>query len=230
MTQLPIMAALFVLAALPGVTALVLGQRRGRRDRERAESLRHTLKVQQEKLARVAERLVPMEHDVKALRSSMAGFQDDLRARIETGQQSPPSEPVAAAHSASTSPSAGAFSDPVPRQGGSGDGLDGYGNPVDLPSGGVIGRPVDVESGQVVLSRSLQSVGLLEGGDGRTARLYLNEGAEIDHLAFDRWKEFFDFGGGGPYRRYRTLRPAEIEWNETTGRGRLAQTGSARQL
>ena len=84
-----------------------------------------------------------------------------------------------------------------------------------------VGRPVELENGVLVPSRSLAAIGSLvvDGADG-DARLYLNDAVEIDHLALGRWSTYFDFQHGQPYRRYRTVRPAMIDWNETASRSR----------
>ena len=72
------------------------------------------------------------------------------------------------------------------------------------------GQPVEIRDGLIVPSRSLAAVGSLVPGTGASpALLYLNETVEIDHLSQNRWAQFFDFGGGEPYRRYRTVEPSK---------------------
>jgi hypothetical protein len=88
------------------------------------------------------------------------------------------------------------------------------------------GLPVEIRDGLIVPSRSLAATGSLVPGEGATpALLYLNESVEIDHLSHNRWSEYFDFGGGEPYRRYRTVEPSRIDWNPATEQGRLIEHG-----
>jgi hypothetical protein len=92
------------------------------------------------------------------------------------------------------------------------------------------GQPVELYDGGVVPSRSLTPVAtLVEQGSGR-ALLYLNEQVEIDHMALEKWSEFFDFGGGGAYARYRTDKPAVLQWDKGSSRGTLVERGTARNL
>lgn len=92
------------------------------------------------------------------------------------------------------------------------------------------GQPVELYDGGVVPSRSLTPVAtLVEQGSGR-ALLYLNEQVEIDHMALEKWSEFFDFRGGGAYARYRSDPPAELNWDPGAGRGTLVTRGTARNL
>jgi hypothetical protein len=87
-------------------------------------------------------------------------------------------------------------------------------------------QPVEIRDGLIIPSRSLSAMGSLLPGDGSApALLYLNETVEIDHLSHNRWAQYFDFGGGEPYRRYRTLEPSKIDWNPATEQGRLIKHG-----
>jgi hypothetical protein len=94
------------------------------------------------------------------------------------------------------------------------------------------GRPVELRGEELCLSRSLSAIGSLvvESEPGGPAYLYLNEQAQIDHVAFERWSKFFEFRGGGPYMRYRTVRPARVDWNEDTGSGIPTAPGVADAL
>ena len=88
------------------------------------------------------------------------------------------------------------------------------------------GQPVDLRDGTVVLSRSLAATGSLVLGEGDApALLYLNESVEIDHLSRDRWSQYFDFGNGDPYRRYRTVEPSRVDWNAALQQGQLLERG-----
>lgn len=94
------------------------------------------------------------------------------------------------------------------------------------PPQGPPGKPVDIRDGVIVPSRSLAAVGsLLIESAGETARLYVNESVEIDHLAKQHWSEYFDFGTGEPYRRYRTLEPSRVRWSGLKEEGRLIERG-----
>ncbi|HUE96271.1 MAG TPA: hypothetical protein VMN39_06405 [Longimicrobiaceae bacterium] len=91
---------------------------------------------------------------------------------------------------------------------------------------GASGQPVEIRDGLIVPSRSLAATGSLVPGSGAApALLYLNDSVEIDHLSQNRWAQFFDFGNGEPYRRYRTVEPSKVEWNPTTEQGRLIEPG-----
>lgn len=93
------------------------------------------------------------------------------------------------------------------------------------------GQAVDLREGMVVPSRALAAPGfLVVGGADEAALLYLNEEVEIDHLAWDRWVQFFDFGGGEPYRRYRTVQPSRVEWSAAAEQGRLLSRGKAEEV
>jgi hypothetical protein len=90
------------------------------------------------------------------------------------------------------------------------------------------GRAVDLRDGSIIPSRALAAPGLLlpDSGEG-PALLYLNESVEIDHLAWDRWSQYFDFGSGEPYRRYRTIEPSKVAWNASAEQGQLVSRGRA---
>jgi hypothetical protein len=230
---------LLALAAAPGVLALVLALMLLRRPPPAPAAagpaqpgqparMSVTPEEAQARLAsqKVEPRLTRMETEVAELRNAVGALQDGVRELADRLAGPRPAGMDAVA-----------YRDPVRGEaGGTGDRqrldyLDHGTHMIDLGSAEPGGRGVDLDGGQVVLSRSLESVATLVGGaDGRPARLYLNESIEIDHMAFDRWKEYFDFEGGVAYRRYRTTQPALVEWNETTARGRLARKGSARQL
>lgn len=92
------------------------------------------------------------------------------------------------------------------------------------------GQPVELDGGVVVLSRSLAALAtVVEDGRGG-ALLYLNETVEIDHMALERWADFFDFSGGRAYARYRTDSPAVLSWDRAQSRGTLARRGAAHSL
>lgn len=99
------------------------------------------------------------------------------------------------------------------------------------PRRGDRGRAVDLRDGSIVGSRALAAPAFLVPGEGdEAALLYLNEDVEVDHLALERWSEYFDFGAGAAYRRYRTVEPARVEWNGSAERGRLLSPGKAEVL
>jgi hypothetical protein len=96
---------------------------------------------------------------------------------------------------------------------------------------GTRGQLVELRDGIVVPSRSLAAMGsLVLGEGGAPASLYLNESVEIDHLAWDRWSEYFDFGDGNPYQRYRTVEPSRINWDASAEQGYLLMRGKAEAL
>lgn len=99
------------------------------------------------------------------------------------------------------------------------------------PRRGDRGRAVDLRDGSIVGSRALAAPAFLVPDQGdEAALLYLNEDVEVDHLALERWAEYFDFGAGAAYRRYRTVEPARVEWNDSAERGRLLSPGKAEVL
>jgi hypothetical protein len=93
------------------------------------------------------------------------------------------------------------------------------------------GRPVDIEDGSLVASRSLAAVGSLvaPAGSGE-ARLYINPDVLIDEFAFRKWSSWFTFGGGRPNRRYRTVQPSVVSWDEVAGRGTITKRGVAEEM
>jgi hypothetical protein len=103
-------------------------------------------------------------------------------------------------------------------------------DPTSLPrEGSAPGRPVEFDGADLRLSRSLSALGslVLEDGSGSGASVFLNEQIQIDHVAYERWSALFELRGGGPYARYRTVRPAAVDWNEEAGRGRVIARGVA---
>jgi hypothetical protein len=94
------------------------------------------------------------------------------------------------------------------------------------------GRPVEFDGEDLRLSRSLSALGSLVVSDGGEsgASVFLNDQIQIDHVAYERWSTLFELRGGGPYARYRTVKPAAVEWNEEAGRGRLVSRGVAEVL
>lgn len=87
--------------------------------------------------------------------------------------------------------------------------------------------PVELQGGQVVRSRSLVALASLVSDEGRgEGRLFINEAVEIDHIAFDRWAPFFNFGNGRPYRRFRTVEPALVQWDPASQRGSIIKKGT----
>lgn len=93
------------------------------------------------------------------------------------------------------------------------------------------GKAVDLRDGSIVGSRALAAPAFLIPDEGDEASLlYLNEDVEVDHLALERWSQYFDFGAGAAYHRYRTVEPARVEWNASAERGRLVAPGKAEVL
>jgi hypothetical protein len=94
-----------------------------------------------------------------------------------------------------------------------------------------IGQPVDFDGQLLRPSRSLAALGMLhQGGSGGPATLSLNPAVEVDHLAFDLWSALFDFTPARPYLRYRTLTPAEVQWDAVAGTGQLLRRGAAEAI
>jgi len=91
---------------------------------------------------------------------------------------------------------------------------------------------VEIEDGQLVVSRSLCPIAWLlppQRGEG-TAQVRLDEETSVDEFSLQKWSRFFHFTYAPPNRRYRTVRPAVVHWDEATGRGRLLERGIAREL
>lgn len=94
-------------------------------------------------------------------------------------------------------------------------------------SPGAADQPVEVRDGVLVVSRSLPPAGwVVTTGTGQ-ARVYLNAEVPLSEFSLPKWGAFFDMQGGGPYAAYRTRRPAEVRWDEATGRGELIRKGVA---
>ncbi|HEX6749026.1 MAG TPA: hypothetical protein VF092_17135 [Longimicrobium sp.] len=228
---------LIVLAAVPGVFALALVIRRRPIpppppvDREPARNQRTVVdpdEAQARTLVPALERrLLAVEKEAAELRQLLGAMQEDVRDLAENARAAAPPRNE-------REWDRGSPPRPVERPLRGAGAMEDYDygtHMVDLGGTEPGGRGVDLEGGQLVLSRSLEAVATLAGGgDGRPARLSLNESIEIDHMALDRWKEFFDFEGGAAYRRYRTTKAALVDWNESAGRGRLIEKGVAKQL
>jgi len=93
-------------------------------------------------------------------------------------------------------------------------------------------RGVEIENGELRLSKSLAAVGSLVPPEGKDAlfRLRINEGVHIDEFDFRKWSPWFDFGNGRANRPYRTVEPALVDWNDATERGQLLRRGVAREF
>ncbi|MEJ7811623.1 MAG: hypothetical protein WKG32_14520 [Gemmatimonadaceae bacterium] len=97
---------------------------------------------------------------------------------------------------------------------------------------GTEGRPVELNGEYLIASQSLAAFGALVpgGAPGAPARVYVNEDVEIDHVALEKWGLYFDFQGGKPYQRYRTVKPSLVRWDEAEGRGRVIEAGVAQAV
>lgn len=96
-----------------------------------------------------------------------------------------------------------------------------------VPPSAPASLPVDVNQGLIVASRSLAAVGLLTITDAMRgeAEVSINKSVEIDHVMFEKWSGFFDFGTGKPYMHYVTKQPSLVSWNAASEQGRLISKG-----
>lgn len=91
-------------------------------------------------------------------------------------------------------------------------------------------QPVEVRDGALVASRSLPPAGYLSAGGAGPARLYLNADVQLTEYSLPKWAAFFELQGARPYAAYRTRRPAEVRWDEGTGRGELIRKGEVEAI
>jgi hypothetical protein len=131
--------------------------------------------------------------------------------RLEGGQAQPAATPTQAVQSTTETAS---LEEPAPQ-------------PVPKPTVTRIeGVPVELKEGWVVGSESLSAPGVLVAPvAGGLAQVFINEDMDLSNIILENWSAVFDVGSGEPFRRYRTVRPAEIEWSGLAGRGRLVRRG-----
>lgn len=91
-------------------------------------------------------------------------------------------------------------------------------------------QPVEVRDGVLVASRSLPPAGYLSATGSGQARVYLNADVQLTEFSLPKWAAFFDLQGAKPYAAYRTIRPAEVSWDEGAGRGELRNKGVAEAI
>jgi hypothetical protein len=89
------------------------------------------------------------------------------------------------------------------------------------------GIPVELSGGWIVLSESLSAPGLLlQPEDGGRARVFINEEMDLSNIVLENWSTVFDIGTGEPFRHYRTVRPAEVDWSAAARRGQPVSRGT----
>lgn len=194
--------------------------------RARAKSLERQLGAMSKSLMQprraAAEPALPLAHDreVRALRDELERLRSEVR-EVRESRETPERGKQAVPPAPSLPPSLAALREEAL--------WDPWGaETLQPPSTPPAGRPVELQDGWVVPSRSLAAPGSLVPEDaGGQAKLYLNESVEINHVAFEQWSAFFDFRGGKPYMRYSTRVPSLIQWNESAGRGKLERKGVA---
>lgn len=91
-------------------------------------------------------------------------------------------------------------------------------------------QPVEVRDGVLVASRSLPPAGYLSSTGSGPGRVYLNADVQLTEFSLPRWAEFFDLQEAKPYAAYRTIRPAEVQWDAGLGRGELIRKGVAEAI
>ncbi|WP_420128170.1 hypothetical protein [Longimicrobium sp.] len=98
------------------------------------------------------------------------------------------------------------------------------------PGPGPGDQPVEIRDGVLVVSRSLPPAGYVSVGGSGQARVYLNAEVPLTEFSLPKWAAFFDLQGARPYTAYRTRRPAEVRWDEGSGRGELISKGTAEAI
>lgn len=91
-------------------------------------------------------------------------------------------------------------------------------------------QPVEIREGVLVVSRSLPPAGYVSASGSGQARVYLNAEVPLTEFSLPKWAAFFDLQGARPYAAYRTRRPAEVRWDEASGRGELISKGMAEAI
>lgn len=107
----------------------------------------------------------------------------------------------------------------------------GYGAPAETgrrPGPGDL--PVEVRDGAVVTSDALPPTAFVVSDGAGRGRVFLNPEVQLNEFALPKWEEFFELRGRQPYASYRTVRPAEVSWDSTSGRGALVTMGMAEPL